>query len=721
MTADLARHIRTVGRLLACLAAGLWLVVLLAPSASAAPSTGGPSAATSTVGTASCPKGATCETIPAKCPTGTVCPEIIVSPAANLGSNQWVFITAKHFPAGDPIYVYYCMDEHSLAYYAKAQGGPLCMLQATAELLSPQVVLTASPSGTASISFATEENPSHDGNTAFNAKIPGTQTTGSFFCDDTPDPCSLDMTDPLLHSGGTVDLSLSPANAAAVPISFAKPTGGCPKANFVPTASEFGIDRLFPIGAQFDCVGKAPAIAVNFARDSLSAVTALAGGAYDMAFIDDPNAADVQAALKQFRSGSRPGYALVPVALSSQVIAFKATMSAILTNRIFPDDTFELTPNMVAGLVTDYYAFVNSADVANCGSVYGGNCSLLSALNTLNGFRGPAEFGGYVRADASSSTSELFNWLCHAPTVPVYLGKQRVLETKSAASILVTGLRAGGATKVRSCPDSDVFPSLVNTFAWVAGSDPSVQTLKLSGFVPPPNGSISPVAGFAPMNASEANYYGLLPAALQNAAGKFVLPTAKSLDAAVAGATHNPNGTLSPNIRDKNPAAYPLPQIWYAVVPTGNLSATAAQADRTLLDDMLKLSAGSQTADLPTGFVPLPKSLAGAAASEIGRDVVATPTTTTTTTTIPTTTTTTPVAVTTTTKPTVTATTQPKVTGSTTPKAPPTTRAFHSTAFSVRGRSDSWLAPTFVSVVAGAMLCGPGLLLKTRRRPGRVI
>jgi hypothetical protein len=69
----------------------------------------------------------------------------------------------------------------------------------------------------------------------------------------------------------------------------------------------------------------------------------------------------------------------------------------------------------------------------------------------------------------------------------------------------------------------------------------------------------------------------------------------------------------------------------------------------------------------------------------------------------------------------VTATTQPKVTATTTPKAPPTTIAFQSTAFAVAGHSDSWLAPAFVSVLAGAMLFGPGLLLKSRRRSGGVI
>jgi hypothetical protein len=255
----------------------------------------------------------------------------------------------------------------------------------------------------------------------------------------------------------------------------------------------------------------------------------------------------------------------------------------------------------------------------------------------------------------------------------------------------------------------------------------------LAKFVPPPNASISPVAGFAPMNAYEANYNGLLPAALQNAAGKFVLPTAQSLDAAVAGATLNKNGTLSPNFDDKNPAAYPLPQIWYAVVPTVNVPATQELADRTLLDDVLNMTGGSQTTDLPVGFVPLPKSLYSEGLAAVQGDLGGTPTTTTTTTTTPTapttTTTTSPASaytttpttqagVTATTKPTVPTTTQPKVTGSTGPQAPPTTRAFQSTAFSVMGRGASWLAPVFVSLAAGAMLFGPGLLLKTRRPRG---
>ena len=236
------------------------------------------------------------------------------------------------------------------------------------------------------------------------------------------------------------------------------------------------------------------------------------------------------------------------------------------------------------------------------------------------------------------------------------------------------------------------------------------------------------------MNWSWANYYGLLPAALQNAAGNFVLPTAASLDAAVASATVNPNGTLSPDFATTNPDAYPLPDIWYAVVPTTPQSAVNAVAERTLLDDVLNVTGGPQSADLPAGFVPLPRSIYTSALAEVSSDiqVPATTTTTTTTTTATTTTTTTP-NTTATTSPVVTPTTSPNappttsgnvppttgpgVTPTTAPKVAPTTRAFQTTAFSVFGHSDAWLAPTFVSGVSAALLFGPGLLFKTRRRP----
>jgi hypothetical protein len=724
-----ARKLRVAGTLLAVLAAAMWFVMMTAPGASATPSPRAISdAAVSDTGGTSCPTGSTCATIPADCPVGTTCPEVILSPTTDVGSNQWVFISAENFPPNDPIYVYYCSDRFTLA-----QQDPVCMLQATPEVPNPQVVLTASPTGTSSISFATEED-TDDGNEPLDGKIPGTQTVGSFFCDDFVNPCSIDVTDPRL--GGTYNFVLNPSNAVAVPITFAKPSTGCPTATFVNTASEFGIDRVFPIAAEFDCVGKSPAIGINTDFNSVQAVTSMVGGAAQLAFIDEPNAPDVQAELAQLNVRGKPGYALIPVALSAQVIGFKATMESY-ADRIFPQNTFSLTPTMVAGLVTNYYSDESLADMYTCGKHL--KCSLLAALDTISGFRPPAEYGGYVRSDTSDSTGELFNWLCSAPIVPVEIGGQNIVETDSAAKVLVEGLQAGGST-VTSCPDTDQFPPLTGTFAWASLSTPSQQALKLAAFVPPPNDTSAPVAGFAPMNWSWANYYGLLPAALQNAAGDFVLPSAESLDAAVDSATSNPNGTLSPSFATTTPNAYPLPDIWYAVVPTTPQPAVDAVAYRTLLDDVLNVTGGSQSADLPAGFVPLPTSIYTAALAEVNSDIHEVPPTPTTTTTTSAATTTNTVVPPTTapatsglTTPTTSGnaattgpagaapTTTPTVTPSTAPKIPTTTRAFQTTAFTVFGHSYAWMAPTFVSAVALALLLGPGILLKTRRRVGGTI
>ena len=84
-------------------------------------------------------------------------------------------------------------------------------------------------------------------------------------------------------------------------------------------------------------------------------------------------------------------------------------------------------------------------------------------------------------------------------------------------------------------------------------------------------------AGFAPMNWAESLYYGLNAAQLENAAGDFVAPTAASIDAAVSDATANPDGSLAFSYTKADAAAYPMPSVVYAAVPTTPMSATDVQ------------------------------------------------------------------------------------------------------------------------------------------------
>jgi hypothetical protein len=751
------RRLQVLGRVLAVIAAGLWFVLLASPNASASAkgaASGSTSATTitTTPSSASCPADARCATIPANCPKGTTCPEVIASPAVGLGTDQAVFLSMKNFKPSDPIYIYYCSNSEPLSS-AGSVTVPLCMLNGTSGIPYPDVGLIASPEGTASYPYTLSPD-ANNGNVALTAKVPGTQVIGSFFCDNASNPCSLDVSDPYIGTDGTANYELSPSNTAVVPLSYATQSTGCGTGTPIFTDSEFGIESLFPIAAQLDCSGKSPVVGINTAIDSLSAaqsVAALVSGAgfgSDVAFVDDANAPDVTAALAPLKGQ----YAFIPVALSANVIGFKAIMaSVLLTGRYFPDNTFELTPTMAAGLLTDYYSNLSIADVANCGPQFGGNCPLLGAVNEQSGFRLPAVFAAYVRSDTTSSTSQLFSWICSAPKVPVYLGSYKVSDPNVASEVLLTGLNAGlklGAKPLTKCPTSDQFPTLTRAGFWSAVNSPVKQAedvAGLSGFVPPPNvGSVNGgVAAFAPMNWTEADYNGLLPAALQNAAGKFVAPSTASLDAAVAGATVNKNGTITPNFNNKNPAAYPLPEVWYALVPTGTLGEKNAVYVRTLLDNLLSLTGGAQTSHLPAGFAPLPATVYRQAVAEVAKYVVGPPppttttttttsrttsTSTTTTTTFPAVTTTTSLPMTTTSVIAATSTTIPKTPPTTAPKSPPTTApkvtptttAFQNTAFNVMGRSDSWLVPAFVSMVAAAFLFGPALLLKSRRRIGGV-
>jgi hypothetical protein len=133
---------------------------------------------------------------------------------------------------------------------------------------------------------------------------------------------------------------------------------------------------------------------------------------------------------------------------------------------------------------------------------------------------------------------------------------------------------------------------------------------------------------FSAMDSSEADFFGLLPANLQNAAGTFVAPSAASITAALNDATPAPNGTLIPNFNNAtDPAAYPMPMVTYALISTSPQPSTD-QADQLteMLTNLVNYShtggAGSSE-PLPPGYVPLPDNLATQALSEISKDVIA--------------------------------------------------------------------------------------------------
>jgi hypothetical protein len=503
------------------------------------------------------------------------------------------------------------------------------------------------------------------------------------------------------------DLTPSPANTAVAPVTFAGSSNGCPKAAFVTTESDFGIENLLPSAGILSCKAATPAVALNTALDSASAVTALADGQVQVAFTDDPEAADQRSIL------DAPGkhFALIPVAVTADVIGFKATMEQ--AGHAYPENSFDLTPDQVAGLITNYYGFPQDSDLGPCPPPTG-TCSLVETLNSVNGFVAPQDYGGYVRSDPSGVIDDIFHWICSAPNVPFKVLGKTVHDPNSAPKTLVEGLRALGA-KESSCPETDQFPPLQSPGVyWSALSDPAQQLNKLTAVVLAPNLTTLPAAGFATMNWSEALYYGLEPAALQNAAGQFVMPDEASIDAALATATRNPDGSLSASFTDSTAkGAYPLPSVIYAAVPTRYPTTTEANEVRAVLSGIVSVSTGASSEQLPQGFVPMPAFLANQAKADLAADVVGAPAPTA------------PVTTTPTTQPSTTPTTQPRKTTPTT--QPSTPKAKHHTvpypptasnllAFTLGPTRGGWVLPALLAIAIGAIVVGPFLLLLARHR-----
>jgi hypothetical protein len=110
------------------------------------------------------------------------------------------------------------------------------------------------------------------------------------------------------------------------------------------------------------------------------------------------------------------------------------------------------------------------------------------------------------------------------------------------------------------------------------------------------------------MDLGDAGAYQFPTAAMVNAAGKAVPPTKASVEAAVKDMTTNPDGiTQHVNLSSKDPAAYPLAMVDYAMVPTCGLPHAEASAIADFLD---KVATSGQTqgispGQLGPGYYPL--------------------------------------------------------------------------------------------------------------------
>jgi hypothetical protein len=579
----------------------------------------------------SCPAGDTCETI-AGDNSGSV-PEsggtVQVGPAQNLGDNQWVYINTYGFTPGSVLHIDWCTDTAPLSTVQ-----PLCLSSGYPLIANTGYTVQTLSDGTESLSYQVLEID--DSDVPFTGQDPGDSSiTGTYFCNAT-NPCSVNIQN--VGVGAQGNFAQTSGNTAVVPISFATSGVGCgTTAASVDTESEYGLEFLLPVAAKASCALRNPSIAFNTAADGLGAVTSLASGTTEVAFTDDPESTDQQQILSQ------GNYSLIPVALSANVVAFKAQESQ--SGNLYPLNSLSVTPVMAAGLVTGAFETPSQSDVVECknltcpippclgtgqkGTNPAKTCSLYTMANYQPTFTTPQQFESFVRSDSSGSNGLLYEWMCNAPNAGVPVSTSTSGGTESVAEP-VTGaqeleqLFATSATPLKTCPIYEQLPPEAQGSQVTATgyNDPNQQEIKMNGYVQPGSQQSNATAAFSSMNWVEAQYYGMRIATIQNASGAFVLPSPSSLDAAVTDGAVNDQGILTPNYTQTTDAsAYPMPSVVYAAICSDAQPTAQATAVSDMLTQLLSVSSSSSTT-LPEGFVPLPSALATRAAADISKDVV---------------------------------------------------------------------------------------------------
>jgi hypothetical protein len=630
-------------------------------------SKGTPPAAAAT--TSNCPNGLSAcvtKTIPPGCTPGAAgCATVVAGPTSGLGNGQYAFVQISNLKIGDQTtcngsFITPCVDQAFLMICPMTN--PLSSRPKCANGDSSQVLyaglgpkeLEADSSGGISTSVPTAFAPSGPGADPihwgwYNQTFPG--QPGGFFCDATH-PCALEVLDTQdpFNSGSPLP-PVTSADTAVFPLTFAGATSGCPAANpQIETDSSYSTEQFVPAAVESTCKGASGVTALNTASDTQSAVQAFASGATPLVFTDEPTAGFSTSALV------RKSYKYVPVAVSSTVVAFQADDANSQSNNV-PVGSYNLTPNMVAGLLTTGYQSSFGSDVlANdlidpsthqpytCAQILEctgapGSLNTFALLNPPTSYQSPASLFMTPSSVVTGSSQQVAKWICTQPNVPYPVNfflrpppppkkkkhppppppptpvHEIVHDSQAGSSTLTSPISTWPPSAAWPYPNCQDYPGLpiIGTLAGVTPANQAAQVRKLA-----PTNSFPPAAGFATMDASQAAYYGLDVANLLSAAGSFVTPDRTSIDAALADASVQSNGVVTVNFNNtSDAAAYPLPMVTYALVSTAPQPVAQADAESNLLTSLINYSHSGGSVPLPAGYVPLPDNLYHAALADI--------------------------------------------------------------------------------------------------------
>lgn len=681
----------------------VWLVLLLAMASVAVVGATVPlSSHTSTAGAVSaCTPDSTggCQvTLP--CPPGqtTDCPTVDVTPNTDLTDGQYVRISTTHMDPTGSIRVAFCSADSS-------STDPSCLSgpweNQTLRPVTVPVIQNSATANLTTVSYPVFLDPAGEGNSLVPAyDIQNHGAVAGFNCDDAADPCVIVVTEepgqgPAAGAGPTV----TPANSAVVPLTFASQSNGCPSSDpQLQVESSFSVQNFIPAAVQATCTKAGGVVGLDSATDDGTVIKDFASGVTPLAFVSD--AADPV----QLAYALGKGYAFIPVALSGTAESFLAGASS--GSNVFPIDTYKLTPNMVAGLLTTNYqsatgnisfhppgyvgsdnvaaALATATPVVTCDTT--GTDTLAgcpkakseqldfeqqyTSFDLLNpeptGDYAPQTFGSFNANVPSGSSFQATQWLCDAPNAPITVPVSVVQpgsSTPTTVPVTVQDPNTASSDLVNQ-PQSSTVWSTSNGYPWAFPSCQGYSTLPAfaglatnygeyqsplgqsagmrkwcygGGVLPQPPSPQNPCAAFGLMDTSEAAFYGLSTAQIQNAAGNFVAPTTASLEAAAkefspcpAQDLACPSGTYATDYDDaSNTAAYAMPTLTYAVVPTTSLANDEGTEIKDLLTNLVTFA---HTGSLPQGYAPLPDSIYTAAMNDITNDLHIAPVPTTTTT-----------------------------------------------------------------------------------------
>jgi len=634
---------------------GLVAVLLLAASASVAVGVSGVRAASAAPQpySGACPGGTSvCVQVELPCQSSP-CPSVVAGPTQNLATGQYVYLALSNFPAGDTIRVAFCATDGS----GTIATVPYCATTTPGGVkLSKQFVEIGSQGSTNAAIPVAFDPPGQD-NPPLSAVplVQDGQPPGSFFCDNGPDFCSVVVTDD--GPGPGAGPTNTPTNTLLVPLDFSPGASACPTTDpLVFSDSSFTVEHLITAEVQATCTHKDGVVTLNTATNTASEISDLVAGNTPIAFTDDPWDSQLNGALTS-GSGS---FAYIPVALSATVMSFLGgAPDESQSGVVFPLAQYDMTPNMVAGVLTTAYEGGGTVDnlvtappkakpPLNCNQLVGCNKKTIANFNAFymlnpepSGVGQPGAIGSFFSNTSAGTNYQLSAWLCAAPNAPFELSVQKV-GSSGPQQVLVTDAynTASGTLTTpptqspfwnpstppsewpfKTCQATSQFPTLSpgSLQQYEPADTPALQAKSIRAY-----GSGGDLA-FGAMDWSEASFNGLNAVALQNASGSFVAPSTVSIDAAMIDGKKQSDGTLSFNYDDPgNTAAYPMPMVTYAVVPTAAVPAAQAQSLTNLLTNLVAFSAGKD-GPLPGGYVPLPSALVTQATQDIAHDIVAAP------------------------------------------------------------------------------------------------